>query len=287
MIRSLFLAPLAIAVASAATLAERQSTCDCGYRDSTGAIWREKIEADFTSAAGAEAVLSQYFEKFHYEEIHEGANYEMFYNRNNVYPHNYGLGVKTSAYTGGQVQTGGFQTIRSDIKYGSFRMRATVPSTPGVCFGFFTYLRDAVPAAEADIEFLTSDADYYQRLYHTNHPSLINGNSDPDASKTVVIPGADFTAFHEHRLDWLETSTKYYYDGALKSTVAKNSPSVPSRLIANVWSDGGLLWSRGPPTQDAIATIYYIKAYFNSTTVSESQFKTKCASAPNKTPCSI
>ncbi|KAG8695715.1 hypothetical protein FRC11_001273, partial [Ceratobasidium sp. 423] len=270
MVRSLLLVPFVVTAASAATLVERQSTCACGYKDSTGAIWRESIVSDFTAAAGAEAVLSQSFEKFEYEEPHPDSPYDMNYNGNNVYAYNDGLGLKTSAYSGsGFVQTAGISTLRKNIMYGSFRMRATVPSVPGVCFGFFTYKRDQVPPQEADIEFLSSDTDYYQRLYHTNQPGLINGNTDPDASKTIVIPGADFTAFHEHRLDWLPTSTKYYYDGSLKSTVSKNSPTVESPLLVNVWSDGGPLWSRGPPTQDAIATIYYIKAYFNSSTVSE------------------
>lgn len=39
MVRSLFLIPFAATIVSAATLAERQSTCACGYKDSTGAIW--------------------------------------------------------------------------------------------------------------------------------------------------------------------------------------------------------------------------------------------------------
>ncbi|QRW22852.1 glycoside hydrolase family 16 protein [Rhizoctonia solani] len=260
--RSLFLTPFAIAVASAATLVDRQSTstCECGYKDSTGAVWREAIVSDFTTAAGAEAVLSQNFKKFDYPEAHDDGIYEMNYNVNNVYPYNYGLGLKTSAYSGsGLVQTAGISTLRDNIKYGSFRMRATVPNVPGVCFGFFTYKHDEVPPQEADIEFLSSDQDYYQRVHHTNQPGTIDGDVDPNASKSIVIPGADFTAFHEHRLDWLPSSSKYYYDGTLKSTVSKNSPTKDSSLIVNVWSDGGPLWSRGPPTEDAIATIYYIK----------------------------
>ncbi|KAG8689132.1 hypothetical protein FRC11_004026 [Ceratobasidium sp. 423] len=255
MVRPLLLAPLAVAAASAATLTERQSTCACGYKDSTGAVWRESVVSDFT--AGAEAVLSQNFYKFTWQEDHANVPYGMQYNANNVYAYNDGLGIKTSAFSGsGRVQVGGIGTLRSDILYGTFRMRATVPKVPGVCFGFFTYKSDT---QEADIEFLSSDSDYYQRVHQTNQPGLVNGDTDPNAYKEVVIPGADFTAFHEHRLDWLPGNTKYYYDGSLKSTVSKNSPTVASSLLANVWSDGGSGWTKGPPTQDAIANIYYIK----------------------------
>ncbi|CCO28785.1 hypothetical protein BN14_02783 [Rhizoctonia solani AG-1 IB] len=219
MIRSLFLTPLAI-VAASATLAERQSNpgCACGYKDSTGAVWREAIVSDFTATAGAEAVLAQNFKKFDYPEPHLNEPYNMSYTTANVYPYNYGLGLKTSAHSGsGSVQTAGIRTLREDIKYGSFRMRATVPSVPGVCFGFFTYKHDEVPPQEADIEFLSWEEDYYQRVHHTNQPGTLNGDVDPNASKSIVIPGADFTEFHEHRLDWLPSSSKYYYDGALKS----------------------------------------------------------------------
>ncbi|QRV95787.1 glycoside hydrolase family 16 protein [Ceratobasidium sp. AG-Ba] len=285
MTRSLLLAPLIISVASAVTLAERQSSCACGYKDSTGAVWRESFVSDFTT--GWSAALNQNFYKFTWSETHANAPKTMQYNANNVYGYNYGLGIKTSAYPSGStgpVQTGGIGTLRSDILYGSFRMRATVPDVPGVCFGFFTYQSDT---QEADIEFLSSDSNYYEKVHLTNQPGLVNGNTDPDAYHEVTIPGADFTAFHEHRIDWRPGTTKYYYDGTLKDTLNKNSPTVASSILANVWSDGGSGWTKGPPTQDAIATIYYIKGYFNSTALSASQFNSQCAAASNKTPCSV
>jgi hypothetical protein len=74
--------------------------------------------------------------------------------------------------------------------------------------GFFTYISGT---QEQDIEFLSSDSDYYQHLYYTNQPGTVNGDVDPQAakvsglcrtvvdrvdtwaSKNVEIPGADFT----------------------------------------------------------------------------------------------
>ncbi|CAE6495126.1 unnamed protein product [Rhizoctonia solani] len=127
MVRSLLLTPFAIAVVSAATLNERQSTCACGYKDSTGAVWRESIVSDFT--AGAESVLSQNYYKFTWSEDHDNAPYGIQYTANNVYAYNDGLGIRTSAFSGsGRVQTGGIGTLREDILYGTFRTRATVPS---------------------------------------------------------------------------------------------------------------------------------------------------------------
>lgn len=89
----------------------------------------------------------------------------------------------------------------------------------------------------------------------------------------VVVPGADFTyvwsvskvdlrslmealcsAFGEHRIDWLPSQTKYYYNGAQTSvrlrtlkigqylssiqSITKNVPTTPSEVILNVWSNG-------------------------------------------------
>ncbi|KAF8600024.1 concanavalin A-like lectin/glucanase [Ceratobasidium sp. AG-I] len=285
MFRKLALVLLVVATTSASVLSERQSSCACGYKDSTGAVWRESFVSDFTT--GWQAALNANFRVSDWKETHDDVPYEIQYRTANVFSNNGGLGLKTSAFapgSAGPVYTGEIASIRQDILYGSFRMRATVPSVKGVCFGFFTYQSDT---QEADIEFLSSDADYYQTMHHTNQPGLLNGDTDPNASKTVVVPGADFTAFHEHRLDWVQGSSKYFYDGTLKSTVSKNSPTVGSSLLANVWSDGGPLWTQGPPTSDATATIYYIKAYFNSTSVSASQFNAKCAAAASKTPCSV
>lgn len=58
----------------------------------------------------------------------------MQYNTDNVYGYNSGLGLKTSAFTSGSVQTAGIGSLRSDILYGSFRMRATVPSVGVIKF---------------------------------------------------------------------------------------------------------------------------------------------------------
>ena len=41
-------------------------------------------------------------------------------------------------------------------------------------------------------------------------------------------------------------------------------PSGPGRLILNHWSNGDPNWSGGPPQTDAVMTVSYVKAYFNS-----------------------
>ncbi|KAJ7672797.1 hypothetical protein B0H17DRAFT_179232 [Mycena rosella] len=135
----------------------------------------------------------------------------------NVFEYQDALGLKASAYdNSGSVKSAEIFTQRSDILFGSLRMRAQVPSVPGAVFGFFTYIIDT---QEQDIEFLSSD--YYQHVYYTNQPGqLPSGNVDTQAAKNVEIPGADFTTFGVHRVDWLPISTIYSYAG---STTARAS----------------------------------------------------------------
>jgi len=37
----------------------------------------------------------------------------------------------------------------------------------------------------------------------------------------------------------------------------------PGHTVMNHWSNGNTGWSGGPPTEDAVASIMYVKMYFN------------------------
>ncbi|KAJ7175932.1 concanavalin A-like lectin/glucanase domain-containing protein [Mycena filopes] len=270
-------------------------SCPCGYKDSNGHLWRESIISTFTQAAGAlAAVDANWLVATDLESDQPPtATASIQYTTANVFQFNSALGLKASAYDhSGSVKSAEIFTQRSDILYGSFRMEAQVPSVPGVVFGFFTYITDT---QEQDIEFLSSDTDYYQHLYYTNQPGqLPNGDVDTAAAKNVVVPGADFTTFGVHRFDWTPASTVYSYAGSNNgvpitstTTVTKNVPTTPSEFILNVWSNGDPNFSKGPPTADAIATIHYVHLYFNSTTFSANSFQTACNAAHNVAPCSV
>ncbi|KAJ7302150.1 concanavalin A-like lectin/glucanase domain-containing protein [Mycena albidolilacea] len=262
-------------------------SCPCGYKDSSGHVWREAIVSTFTQTSGALAAVAADWVVATDLEVQGGtATANIQYVTANVYQHNDALGLKASAYTSGVFQ-------RSDILYGSFRMQAQVPSVSGVVFGFFTYITDQ---QEQDIEFLSSDSDYYQHVYYTNQPGqLPNGNVNTAAAKNVVIPNADFTRFGIHRFDWLPTTTTYSYAGTSNSgatvtsstVISTQVPNTPSEFILNVWSNGDPNFSKGPPTADAIATVQYVHLYFNSTTFSATSFINQCNAHGNVAPCNV
>ncbi|TFK47024.1 concanavalin A-like lectin/glucanase [Heliocybe sulcata] len=262
------------ASASPAKLGRRADSCACGYQDSNGNLWRESVVSDFTSDAGALSVLSNDWDVETW-----GAQHTSVYMQNvaaNVYNYNDALGLKTSAYTGnGQTDVAEIQSHRSDIQYGTFRMRAQVPSVPGVCFGFFTYQSDT---QEADIEFLSSDPNYYNTVHYTNQPHT---------TQEVSVDGADFTAFGDHRIDWLPSATTFYYNDQQKASINQNVPTEPSSFLLNVWSDGDPGWTNGPPTSDAIATVQWVHMYFNSTSLDASAFDSACSAAGRPAACQV
>ncbi|KAJ7672764.1 hypothetical protein B0H17DRAFT_1083902 [Mycena rosella] len=185
-------------------------------------------------------------------------------------------------------------------------MQTQVSSVPGVltsmCLGFFTDITDTQVTYtfffqwnRNDIEFLSSDSDYCQHVYYTNQPDqLPNGNVDTQAAKNVEIPGADFTTFGVHRIDWLPSSTIYSYAGSnhgasitSTTTVTKNVPTTASEFVLNVWSNGDPIFSKGPPIADAIATVQYVHLYFNSTSFSAASFNSACSRAGHIAQCSV
>ncbi|KAJ3827808.1 concanavalin A-like lectin/glucanase domain-containing protein [Lentinula raphanica] len=288
------------------------SNCSCGYVDDQGHVWRESIVTDFTKSSGALAALGDDWIVSTDNEPQSGsATANIQYIKANVLEHKSALGIQASAHTAGssEVHSGEIFTERSDILHGTFRMRAAVPTVPGVVFGeylieltisfalcvphtntldcyigFFSYESDS---QEQDIEFLSSDDKSHQHVQYTNQPGTVNGEVDDDAYRDVDVGSANFTTYGEHRFDWLKTATKYYYNSNLTATITKNVPTSPSEIVLNVWSNGDPGFSQGPPKSNAVATVEYIKLYFNSTSMDEQKFSQACSKAGHVARCKI
>ncbi|KAF8207435.1 concanavalin A-like lectin/glucanase domain-containing protein [Mycena galopus ATCC 62051] len=261
-----------LAISSTQVLAQN---CACGYKDSAGHVWREAIVSTFTQDAGALAAVNADW------LISTDLQGQPTGTANIQY-------VAANYDNSGSVKSAEIFTKKHDILYGSFRMRARVPTVPGVVFGFFTYITDT---QEQDIEFLSSDPNYAQHVYYTNQPGqLPNGDVDRNSAKNVVIQGADFTRFGIHRFDWLPGATTYSYegdneDGAIitsSTLVTKNVPTLPSEFVLNVWSNGD-----PAPNADAIATVQYAHLYFNSSSFDVGKFNTACIAAGRIAPCNV
>jgi beta-glucanase (GH16 family) len=72
-------------------------------------------------------------------------------------------------------------------------------------------------------------------------------------------------AFHEYRMDLIPGGVVFYADGQqLAKMVTSFAPTEPGHMILTHWSNGNNLWSGGPPRVDAVMSVSYVKAYFNS-----------------------
>jgi beta-glucanase (GH16 family) len=116
-----------------------------------------------------------------------------------------------------------------------------------------------------------------------------------DASKTgsfqrVKLDFDPTDTFHEYRFDYLPGQVLFYADSKLLTRMeGGDMPSSGGHLILQHWSNGNPLWSGGPPKEDAIVTVSYVKAYFNSSNSErQSQLVQQCRESSEETSvCAI
>lgn len=129
----------------------------------------------------------------------------------------------------------------------------------GACVGIFTY---HAHNCESDIEILTSDPS--NRVRYANQP-------DYDPSTDQMIPGAStiadlpvpWTSWSTHRLDWHRDRSRWYVDNILQEAKSYRVPNLQSRLVINLWSDGGA-WTGDMRLGDTIYIgIEYIELAYN------------------------
>ncbi|KAJ7842356.1 hypothetical protein B0H14DRAFT_2586370 [Mycena olivaceomarginata] len=264
-----------LAISSTQVLAQN---CACGYKDSVGHVWREAIVSTFTQDAGALAAVNADWLISTDLQGQPTGTANIQYVAANVFQYQDALGLKASA--------------KHDILYGSFRMRARVPSVPGVVFGFFTYINDT---QEQDIEFYLPIPITISIQGQWIKWELLWMVLKFLGVQNVVVQRADFTRFGIHRFDWLPGATTYSYEGinaagetiTSSTLVTKNVPTLPSEFVLNIWSNGDPGFSKGPPNADAIATVQYTHLYFNSSSFDAAMFNAACSAAGRIAPCNV
>jgi len=202
--------------------------------------------------------------------------------------------VVGSALIGGKVPGAEMDTSRLDMAWGTFRASIKLTDVRGTCAAFFwvpylcplsgSRLRDSADleglaqyfndTQEIDVEFLSKEFEPKNNSYPIN---LVLQSPEAeregfDASKTanfvkVYLPFNPTTDFHKYRIDYLPGQVVFYADGM--ELAHMNGPAVPissGHLILRHWSNGNGQWSGGPPMEDAVMAVRYVKAYFNSST---------------------
>ncbi len=94
----------------------------------------------------------------------------------------------------------------------------------------------------------------------------------------AYLPFDPTTDFHEYRIDLIPNNVIFYADNRVLHRISGNNALVhPGRLYLSHWSNGNPQWSGGPPIEDTLMTVAYVKAYFNtSLPTKESEWENNC-----------
>ncbi|KAI1800281.1 glycoside hydrolase family 16 protein [Daldinia bambusicola] len=204
--------------------------------------------------------------------VDSGAIYNT-YSKNDVYierntdanpSSNTFLTLRTYRHQPGNFQSSAeIQSVSPNYQYLSVRMYSRTRGASGGVTAMFTY-RDGAEAdvQEADVEILTGDPS--NEVHYTNQPSTVAGESRPNATHEVAIPGT-WTSWRTHRYDWTPGMSTWYVDGRQVNANAFQAPVDPATVLFNAWSDGGSWSGTMAPGQSAQMQIQWIELIYNNT----------------------
>lgn len=123
------------------------------------------------------------------------------------------------------------------------------------------------------MEFLSKDFRKENSSYPVNlvlqSPAAAQAGFDASGTGThrvAYLPFDPSAGFHEYRFDFVPGRVAFYADGAVLAVMDSPDavPTTAGHLALNQWSNGNALWSGGPPAEDAVMEVRYVKGYFNS-----------------------
>ncbi|KAM0126884.1 hypothetical protein ACHAPC_008437 [Botrytis cinerea] len=169
----------------------------------------------------------------------------------------------------GFVQTAEMDSAREDLLWGTYRAAMKLTLTPGTCAAFFWYFNDS---QEIDMEFLSSQFNVDNNTFPVNlvlqSVQSVQAGYNAAVTGNYIVANLPFnptTGYHEYRIDFIPGNVIFYADGQILAKMNSTAvPTSPGHMIITQWSNGNPLWSSGPPSHDAVISVSYVKAYFNS-----------------------
>jgi beta-glucanase (GH16 family) len=122
------------------------------------------------------------------------------------------------------------------------------------------------------MEFLSDQFNFENNTFPVNLVLQADKNkktgfnsADTGNYRRVNLPFNPTNAYHEYRIDYVPGSIVFYADTEVLTRFdASTIPFSPGHLILTHWSNGNILWSSGPPVENATLSVGYVKGYFNS-----------------------
>ncbi|KAG9242154.1 glycoside hydrolase family 16 protein [Calycina marina] len=283
--------------------------CECGYStvvngsvDTLSYVFTDVIEADFLHIRNISLDTDWRRQNFSFTPEQGRGPYGMNYTIDNVVsnpidkptdwsgPGVFGpnAGVQLSVSPGipsdGYIKGAELNSAREDLLWGTYRAGLKLTRVSGTCSAFFWYYNDA---QEIDIEFLSAlyvpeNKTFPINLVLQTEASKAAGY-DAQKSGTYILTNLPFDptdGFHEYRIDFVPGNIVFYGDGIVLGRMNHSSiPTKPSpgHMILTHWSNGNPLWSHGPPAEEAVLTVSYVKSYFNSSSHNRTlQYASRC-----------
>lgn len=146
-----------------------------------------------------------------------------------------------------------------------------------------------------DIEFLTREFNRSEGAFPVNLVVHTQDSTEPgynamDAGThlRVDLPFDPSGDFHEYRIDYLTDQVVFYADDQVLGRMNGTSvPTTAGHLILQHWSSGEPLWSAGPPEENSLLAVQYVKAYFNTPSGTKRDRGTCDRDDPEESVCEI
>lgn len=269
--------------------ATTMSNCQCGYHDAAAdTLFTESLIVYFNETG---ALPFNGLEVQEYEHKYEkgwNSQYRMGASTANVHVGNSStnrtsLEMHILPSTPKHLVVGSeVRTSRQDIHYGSFRSLLRSPP-PMVLGGSVLSMALKYNLTEATSLNLMNTRDptkaWASFLLHDDFPNPSSGVGYSNMTNITTSPWN----FTEYRVDWTPKEINYFIDGVLYRTMTKEQdrklPSVPGALYFTHWSTGNYFSSQGPPPNETVANVGWVRLFFNSSTMTaddHAAFDSRC-----------
>ncbi|CAD0093950.1 unnamed protein product [Aureobasidium vineae] len=183
------------------------------------------------------------------------------------------------------VNGGSVESLRKDILHGSFRasVQGSGPWTGGSALSMMLQFNKT---SSMEIDMLNNDNPENARI-----TTLINGEYPSQKyglNYTILEKGSDNLSavnpwdFITIRMDWTKNHINFTLAENLTRSIPYKKdafPTEPMPLGFKHWSTGDSEWMQGPPKNRSVASVAWVRAFFNSsvtTTAQQQQFNTQC-----------
>jgi hypothetical protein len=153
----------------------------------------------------------------------------------------------------------------SQMLYGSYRAAIKFSGMNGTRGAFGWESREGTRKQSITMAYASQEAHVIAltvRRTDTAKPDDDAENYDVSYESILNFP----EEFHEFRFDWMPDRINFYIDGQLILTEDESVPDSAGTLSLKHYVDDGV---EDPPAQDAVMTVGYVKAYYNTTTRDE------------------